>query len=71
MQFELALSAKVLTFVQDTVRGRLDPNKISGYHDFKRKDVNLTPVLEACRMKPRCCRLSQQPHARRARSSWR
>jgi len=46
MQFELALSAKVLTFVQDTVRGRLDPNKISGYHDFKRKDVRLDPVLK-------------------------
>ncbi|AYG59360.1 L,D-transpeptidase family protein [Rhizobium jaguaris] len=45
MQFELALSGKVLMFVQDTVRGRLDPNKISGYHDFKRKDVDLTPVL--------------------------
>ncbi len=45
MQFELALSGKVLMFVQDTIRGRLDPNKISGYHDFKRKDVNLTPVL--------------------------
>jgi hypothetical protein len=23
---------------QDMVRGRIDPNKISGYHDFKRKD---------------------------------
>ncbi|MDE1993112.1 MAG: L,D-transpeptidase family protein [Rhizobiaceae bacterium] len=45
MQFELALSGKVLMYVQDTIRGRLDPNKISGYHDFKRKDVNLTPVL--------------------------
>ncbi|MDL2405630.1 L,D-transpeptidase family protein [Rhizobium calliandrae] len=45
MQFELALSGKVLMFVQDTVRGRLDPNKISGYHDFKRKDVDLAPIL--------------------------
>ena len=30
MTFEVALSAKVLTYVQDTVRGRIDPNKISG-----------------------------------------
>ncbi|QND47372.1 L,D-transpeptidase family protein [Rhizobium lusitanum] len=45
MQFELTLSTKVLVFIQDTIRGRLDPNKISGYHDFKRKDVNLMPVL--------------------------
>lgn len=47
MTFELALSAKVLTYVQDTVRGRIDPNKISGYHDFKRKTVDLAPVLTA------------------------
>ncbi len=45
MQFELALSAKVLTFAQDMLRGRIDPNRISGYHDFKRKDVNLSLVL--------------------------
>ncbi|ACM26821.1 L,D-transpeptidase family protein [Agrobacterium sp. SHOUNA12C] len=52
MQFELTLSSKVLMFVQDTVRGRLDPNKISGYHDFKRKDVNLMPVLGILRASP-------------------
>lgn len=51
-QFELDLSAKVLAFVQDTVRGRIDPNKISGYHDFQRKAVNLTPVLKLARMSP-------------------
>jgi murein L,D-transpeptidase YcbB/YkuD len=47
MQFELALSAKVLMFAQDMVRGRLDPNGISGYHDFKRKNVDLAAVLPA------------------------
>ncbi|WP_412065013.1 L,D-transpeptidase family protein [Rhizobium sp. SYY.PMSO] len=52
MQFELALSGKVLMFVQDTIRGRLDPNKISGYHDFKRKDVNLTAMLDVLRASP-------------------
>ena len=45
MQFELALSAKVLMFAQDMVRGRLDPNRISEYHDFKRKPVKLSLVL--------------------------
>ncbi len=45
MQFELAMSAKVLMFAQDMVRGRLDPNGISGYHDFKRKDFDLSVVL--------------------------
>jgi murein L,D-transpeptidase YcbB/YkuD len=51
-QFELMLSAKVLAYVQDTVRGRIDPNKLSGYHDFKRKDVNLTPVLTMLSLSP-------------------
>ena len=52
MQFELSLSAKVLAYVQDTIRGRLDPNKISGYHDFKRKEVRLDPVLKLVQMSP-------------------
>src|SRR3546814_7347307 len=45
MQFGLALSSKVLMFAQDMIRGRVDPNRISGYHDFKRKDVRLSVVL--------------------------
>ncbi len=52
MAFELALSAKALTYVQDTVRGRIDPNKISGYYDFKRKGVNIARVLDLLRMSP-------------------
>jgi L,D-transpeptidase YcbB len=47
MQFELALSAKTLLFAQDMVRGRVDPNRISGYHDFKRKNVDLAQTLSA------------------------
>lgn len=52
MTFEVALSAKVLTYAQDTVRGRIDPNRISGYYDFKRKSVNIAPVLDMLRMSP-------------------
>ena len=44
--FEVALSSAVATYVQDAVRGRIDPNRISGYHDFKRKDVNLVAALK-------------------------
>jgi murein L,D-transpeptidase YcbB/YkuD len=51
-QFELQLSSKVLSYVQDTVRGRIDPNKLSGYHDFKRKVANLDPVLKLARLSP-------------------
>ncbi|MXN43632.1 L,D-transpeptidase family protein [Shinella kummerowiae] len=44
--FEVALSSAIATYVQDAVRGRIDPNRISGYHDFKRKDVNLVAALK-------------------------
>lgn len=44
--FEVGLSAAVATYVQDAVRGRIDPNRISGYHDFKRKEVNLVAALK-------------------------
>lgn len=52
MRFELALSSKALSYIQDTARGRVDPNKLSGYHDFKRKPVNLKPVLNMLRLSP-------------------
>ncbi len=46
-QFEVSLSAAAATFVADSVRGRIDPNRISGYHDFKRKNVDLVSVLKS------------------------
>ncbi len=52
MQFELDLSARMLAYVQDTVRGRVDPNRISGYHDFKRKTVNLAGVMKVASASP-------------------
>jgi len=45
MRFELALSAKVLTYVLDATRGRIDPNRLSGYHDLPRKTVDLLDAL--------------------------
>jgi len=44
--FEISLTAAVATYIEDAVRGRVDPNRISGYHDFKRKDVNLLAALK-------------------------
>ena len=52
MQFEIEMSAKVLTYVQDTQRGRIDPNRISDYYEFKRKDVNLKGALMVMRASP-------------------
>jgi L,D-transpeptidase YcbB len=45
LRFELALSAKVLTYVLDATRGRIDPNRLSGYHDLPRKSVDLVDAL--------------------------
>lgn len=52
MQFDVALSAKAMLFAQDMVRGRLDPNRISEFHDFKRKPVDLAAVLDAAKTAP-------------------
>jgi murein L,D-transpeptidase YcbB/YkuD len=52
MQFEIEMSAAMLTFVQDTVRGRVDPNRIAEYYDFKRKDVNLEGALTVASASP-------------------
>lgn len=45
-RFEMALSAKVLRYVRDAQNGRVDPNRISGYHDFPPKPIDLVGVLK-------------------------
>jgi murein L,D-transpeptidase YcbB/YkuD len=45
LRFDLALSARVLTYVLDATRGRIDPNRLSGYHDLPRKSVDLAAAL--------------------------
>ncbi|MGD9915711.1 MAG: murein L,D-transpeptidase [Rhizobiaceae bacterium] len=45
VRFEMALSAKVLRYVNDAQGGRIDPNKLSGYHDFPPKPVDMVAAL--------------------------
>ncbi|WP_244313657.1 L,D-transpeptidase family protein [Stappia sediminis] len=45
MRFEMELSAAALTYSLDAARGRIDPNRISGYHDLPRKEVDLKLVM--------------------------
>ncbi len=45
-RFELTLSAKVLRYVRDAARGRIDPNRLSGYHDFAPKQLDLAGTLD-------------------------
>lgn len=47
MTFEMRLSLAVANYILDASRGRVDPNRISGYHDFKRKSPDLGSRLEA------------------------
>lgn len=47
MVFEMKLTAAVANYTLDATRGRIDPNRISGYHDFKRKSPDLADRIEA------------------------
>ena len=47
LRFELSLSAKALTYVLDATRGRVDPDRLSGYHDLPRKSVDLGKAMDA------------------------
>ena len=51
-RFELELSARVLRYVRDARRGRIDPNRISGYHDFAAKKLDLAEVLDRLERTP-------------------
>lgn len=51
-RFELELSARVLRYVRDARRGRIDPNRISGYHDFAVKPLDLAEVLDTLAKTP-------------------
>lgn len=47
IRFEMAMSARVLRYIRDSHAGRVDPNKLSGYHDFAPKPLDLAVVLDA------------------------
>jgi len=45
-RFEMAMSARVLRYVRDSQNGRVNPNRISGYHDFAPKPLDMAHVLD-------------------------
>ncbi len=47
IRFEMALSARVLRYVHDAQGGRIDPNRISGYHDFPAQPLDMVAVLKS------------------------
>jgi len=44
-RFEMELSARTLRYMRDVHGGRIDPNKISGYHDLELKTVDFEAQL--------------------------
>lgn len=46
-RFEIAMTARALRYGIDAAIGRVDPNKLSGYHDFKRDDEAVAKALDA------------------------
>ncbi|TWH01269.1 murein L,D-transpeptidase YcbB/YkuD [Mesorhizobium sp. J18] len=47
VRLEMTLSARVLRYARDAYSGRVDPNKLSGYHDFPPKPFDLAKALDA------------------------
>lgn len=45
IRFEMMLSARALRYARDAHAGRINPNKLSGYHDFAKKPMNLEQSL--------------------------
>ncbi len=64
IRYEMALSARLLRYVRDVSDGRIDPNKLSGYHDLPVKPVNLLGVMQSLAASPdiRAYLLSRHPH---------
>src|SRR5690606_26058332 len=46
IRFEMALSARVLRYARDAEAGRINPNKLSGYHDFPEKPFDRVGALK-------------------------
>jgi murein L,D-transpeptidase YcbB/YkuD len=46
IRFEMTLSARVLRYISDAEAGRVDPNRISGYHEFPAKPVDFQGALK-------------------------
>lgn len=47
--FEMELSARILRYAHDARSGRIDPNRISGYHDFAAEPLDRVAVLALAR----------------------
>ena len=64
--FEMELSARLLRYARDARSGRVDPNRISGYHDFKRKPFDGAAFLKSLRDSDDVAALIEAQHPQNA-----
>jgi len=65
-RFEMELSARLLRYARDARSGRIDPNRISGYHDFKPKELDLVALLNSVRESNDVAALMEAQHPQNA-----
>lgn len=63
-RFELTLSARALRYARDARLGRVNPNKLSGYHDFPAKPLDEHRVLKVLAGTPLPARYLEALHPR-------
>ena len=63
---EMELSARLLRYARDAQSGRVDPNRISGYHDFKREEFDGAAFLAALRDSDDVAALLEAQHPQNA-----
>lgn len=61
-RFEMELSARVLRYMRDARSGRVDPNRISGYHDFAAKPFDAVAALQMLRTSDDVAGLMEAQH---------
>lgn len=61
---EMMLSARALRYARDAHIGRVDPNKLSGYHDLPKKSLDEKRVLSALANSPKPAAYLESLHPR-------
>lgn len=65
--FEMELSARMLRYIRDARSGRVDPNRISGYHDFAPKELDAVAALQLARTADDVAAYLEAQHPQNAR----
>jgi murein L,D-transpeptidase YcbB/YkuD len=65
--FEMELSARLLRYAHDARSGRVDPNRISGYHHFAPEPLDRVAMLQMARQSGDIAALLEAQHPRNER----